>query len=156
MLFGLVPLEEPGGWGHLFTNSLQLLVGDSSWRVFILRHLYLSCMQGEQIPANSNTLGQLAFSPAKSTKVRLQRYELGAPEVSATTPRFSSPSAASLLTSRPKFPTQDGHLCWTFLDFSNPVSPYQTSHLTLSQTRIPTPVVISSSSHIPSIMPRME
>lgn len=153
MSFGGVPLEEPGGRGPLFTNSLQSLVGGSSWSVFTLRHFYLACTQGEQIRANSNTLGPLEFRPANSTKVRLQRYELGAPTVSATTP-------ISIYSFSPNFQPQildsGWSSRWTFLDSSSPVRPFQTSHLTPLQTRSPAPLVISSSSHMPSIMPRVE
>lgn len=99
MPFGGVPLEEPGGRGPLFTTSLQSLVGGSSWRVFILRHVYLACTQGEQQRANRNTLGPLEFCAANSTKVRLQRYELGASTVSATPP-------VSIDSCSPHFQTQ--------------------------------------------------
>lgn len=108
-------------------------------------------MQGKQVPANSNTLNLLEVSPDSPTKINLWRYGLGVPKVSATTPKFSSPNTASIQSSRSRFPTWGGQLCWTILGFSNLVRPYQTFHCALSQTRVPTSVVINLGSHIPFI-----
>lgn len=72
MFLRVIPLEEPGGWGHLLINSFQSLVESYSCSV---NSQALACVKAEQAPAKSNSLRLLELIPASSSKVRLQGCE---------------------------------------------------------------------------------
>lgn len=138
--------------GPLVHHSLQSLVEGCSWRVLILKHFQPVCLQAEQVPANSNALRLLEFSPASSTKVKPQGYGWGHQPC-----LLELPDSHLHLQLPPKFQTEIPQLGlissnWTFLGPSNSVRSYQTSHPSLLHRR-PTPAAIMSDSPRSSMCP---